>query len=97
MRVTLHPGAGQDLLEAAAFYEREGSPALAGRFIAEFKRLADLLMDYPEIGSPRTRGRRGFAMSIFPYTVIYRPGADEIKILVVKHDNRRPGYGRSRS
>lgn len=97
MKVTLHPAAERDLLEAAVFYEREGSPALAVRFIAEFKRLAVLLMEHPEIGSPRTRGRRGFAMSVFPYTVIYRPGTDEIKILVVKHDNRRPGYGRSRS
>lgn len=36
-------------------------------------------------------------MSIFPYTVIYRALNDEIKILVVKHDARRPGYGGSRS
>ncbi len=36
-------------------------------------------------------------MSIFPYTVIYRTGADEIKVLVVKHDRKRPGYGGARA
>jgi plasmid stabilization system protein ParE len=75
MRVSLHPAAERDLFEAAAFYEREGSPALAVRFVSEFKRLAALIEQHPEIGSPRKGGRRGFSMSIFPYTVIYRPGA----------------------
>jgi toxin ParE1/3/4 len=97
MKVTLHPAAERDLLEAAAFYEREGSPAISARFVAEFKRMGALLMEQPEIGSPRSRGRRGFAMSIFPYTLIYRVGGEEVKILVVKHDSRRPGYGGARS
>jgi len=56
-----------------------------------------LLLEHPEIGSPRSNGRRGFSMSVFPYTVIYRARADEIKILVVKHDSKRPGFGGKRS
>ena len=97
MKVTLHPGAERDVQEAAAFYEREASAVLAARFIAEFKRLSMLLIEHPRIGSPRPRGRRGFSMSLFPYTVIYCTGADEIKVLVVKHDSKRPGYGGTRT
>jgi toxin ParE1/3/4 len=97
MKVTLHPSAEQDLQEAATFYEKEGSALVAARFIAEFKRLTTLLIEHPEIGSPRSNGRRGFSMSVFPYTVIYRASADNIHILVVKHDNRRPGFGGKRS
>jgi toxin ParE1/3/4 len=97
MKITLHPAAEQDLVEAATFYERKGSPALAARFVAEFKRMSALLAEQPEIGSPRNRGRRGFAMSVFPYTLVYKIFGEEIKILVVKHDSRRPGYGGSRS
>ena len=97
MKVTLHPAAEQDVEEAAAFYEREGTPLLAARFIAEFKRLATLLVEHPEIGSPRSKGRRGLSMSVFPYTVIYRVTANEIKVLVVKHDSKRPGFGGKRS
>ncbi len=32
----------------------------------------------------------------FPYTLIYREIASGIRVLVVKHDRRRPGYGSSR-
>jgi plasmid stabilization system protein ParE len=97
MKLRLHPGAAQDLLDAAAFYEREASPALAARFVAEFKRMAALLAQQPEIGTLRSRGRRGFAMSVFPFTLVYKVCGEEITILVVKHDSRRPGYGGSRS
>jgi toxin ParE1/3/4 len=76
MKVTLHPAAEQDVHGAAAFYEREGSPIVAARFVAEFKRLATLLLEHPEIGSPRSSGRRGFPMRVFPYTVVYRVIAD---------------------
>ena len=97
MKVTLHPAAERDIAEAAEFYERTGSPVVAAKFVAEFKRLSTLLQEFPGMGSPRGRGRRGFSMSIFPYTVIYRDGPQGIFVLVVKHDSRRPGYGGSRS
>jgi len=97
MKITLHPEAENDIKEAAAFYEREGSSALSARFVAEFKRLSKLLIEQPGIGSPRTNGRRGLSMSVFPYTLIYRAGAGEIRILVVKHDRRRPGHGGART
>lgn len=97
MRVTLHPAAERDIEEAAAFYEREGSAALAARFIFEFKTVSTLLLRHPEIGSPRPAGRRGLSMNVFPYTVIYRVIDDEIKVLIVKHDRKRPSHGASRA
>ena len=96
MKVFLHPAAESDVEEAAKFYERTGSPALAAKFVAEFKRVSQLLLEFPGIGSPRSRGRQGFSMSIFPYTVIYRSSAEGIMVLVVQHNSRRPGYGGSR-
>jgi plasmid stabilization system protein ParE len=96
MTVTLHPGARQDLEEAAAFYERAGSPAVAARFLAEFERVARLLFMNPGIGTPRARGRRGFPTTGFPYTVIYRRVPTGIQVLVVKHDRRRPDFGGGR-
>jgi plasmid stabilization system protein ParE len=96
MSIELHPAAERDLEEAAAFYAGEGSPALAARFLAEFERVARMLHSNPGLGTPRTRGRRGFPTTDFPYTVIYRERSAGIRVLVVKHDRRHPGYGGSR-
>jgi plasmid stabilization system protein ParE len=96
MKVELHPAAERDLEEAAAFYAREGSPALAARFLAEFERIATLLLANPGLGTPRARKRFGFPIADFPYTLIYRERPEGIRVLVVKHDRRRPGYGASR-
>ena len=97
MKNTIHPGAERDVTEAASFYEREGSPALAARFIREFRRVAQLVVEYPEIGERRSRSLRSVTMAIFPYTVIYRASTEGLKILVVKHDRRKPSYGERRS
>ena len=97
MTVLLHPGAEQDLMEAASFYEHEGSPTLAARFVTEFKRVTALISDHPEIGPSRGKGLRGVTMAAFPYTVIYRHNTSSIKLLVVKHDRRRPSYGSRRT
>jgi plasmid stabilization system protein ParE len=69
MKATLHPDAEKDVAEAAEFYEREGSPALASRFIAEFKRVTQLLLSHPGLGSPRSNGRLAFPMRVFPSLV----------------------------
>jgi len=96
MKVALHPAAENDIAEAAEFYERTGSPALAAKFIAEPKRVSKLPLEFPGIGSPRSRGRQGFSMSMFPYTVVYRSSVEGVFVLVVKHHSRRPSHGGSR-
>ena len=97
MRAILHPEAEADIEEAAAFYEREGSPALAAKFVSEVKRVIVLLLQHPGLGTPRTSGRKFFPTRVFPYGVIYRPLPDGIHVLVVKRHRRRPGFGTRRS
>lgn len=97
MRVTLHPEAEEDVAEAAAFYEQHASAAVAARFVAEFKRVSNLLLANPGIGSPRSQGRRYFHfLRIFPYGVIYRQVSEGIHVLVVRRDRRRPDFGKRR-
>ncbi len=96
MRIELHAGAERDVAEAAAFYEKEGSAAVAARFLNEFERVAQLLLADPGLGTPRSRGRKGFPTRVFPFSVIYRETMSGIRILVVKHDRLRPGSGGSR-
>lgn len=96
MTYLLHRGAELDLAEAAKFYRREGGRAVAARFLDEFERIAELIGKYPEIGTPTGGERRGFPLTGFPYSVIYRALGSGIRILVVRHQNRDPQHGEQR-
>jgi plasmid stabilization system protein ParE len=93
---SLHRGAEQDLLEAARFYKKEAGSRLANRFLTKFERVAELLIEHPKIGTPVDELRRVFLLTDFPYSVIYNPSGDHIRILVVRHQHRDPEHGEFR-
>jgi plasmid stabilization system protein ParE len=68
---SLHPGAEQDIADALDFYTKQAGPLVARRFLNEFERVATLLVEYPDFGTPTTRGRRVFPLRLFPYSVVY--------------------------
>lgn len=92
----IHRLAADDLAQAAHFYRREGGVALARRFLNEFERIARLLEQFPDIGTPTAEGRQSFPLVDFPYSIIYRHGAAGLRILVVRHQSRDPEFGESR-
>jgi len=93
---SLHRGAEIDLLEAARFYKKEGGAKLADRFLKEFERVADLLVEFPDIGTPTDDGRRVHPLQNFPYSVIYRRTGKHIRVLVVRGQLRDPQHGELR-
>jgi plasmid stabilization system protein ParE len=96
MTYSLHPGAEQDVASAMDFYSEQAGPAVAARFLDEFERVAKLLVEYPGLGMPTTRGRRIFPLKVFPYSIVYRNLEGGIRILIVRHQHRRPGYAGGR-
>lgn len=79
------------------FYAAEAGPVVAGRFFKEFERVVNLLVQYPGFGTPAKPGRRVFPLRIFPYSVVYRQLEEgSIRVLVVRHQHRRFGYGGNR-
>lgn len=96
MSYTLHPGAEQDIADALDFYRENAGPAVAIRFLTEFEHLAETLVDFPGLGTPSSSGRRSLPLRVFPYSVIYRDLGGEVRILVVRHQHRKPGHGSRR-
>jgi plasmid stabilization system protein ParE len=52
-RIALRPRADADLIEIAQWYERQGGPALAGRFFDDARASAERIAATPRVGSPR--------------------------------------------
>ena len=96
MTYSLHPGAERDIADALDFYAQEAGLLVAQRFLDEFERVVRLLVTHPGFGTPTTKGRRVFPLRIFPYSVVYRSVEAGIRIIVVRHQFRKPGHGGTR-
>lgn len=96
MTYTLHPKVERDLDEAAEYLARHASARTAARFLAEFERVAKLIVEHPGIGTPMSRGRRIHPFRVFHYSAVYRVVQGVPRILVVRHQRRRPSYGGGR-
>jgi plasmid stabilization system protein ParE len=97
VRISLSAQAELELVEGAAYYAREANPELAEAFISEFDRSARLLDESPRLGTI-WRGRiRRLPLRRFPYSIVYSLNRDEIRILAIAHQRRRPGFWRGRT
>lgn len=95
MKLEFHPEAEVELIEAAAHFELQ-VPGLGERFEAEVRRAMEILLEHPEIGAPADPGLRRLVLNRFPFTLYYSATPDVLRIEVVAHQNRRPGYWRTR-
>ena len=84
------------MLEAFAFYRERGSSAVARAFLDELRRVANLLAANPGFGTPVGGGRRNYPLRRFPYSLINRHTEKGVRVLVVGHQHRKPGYWRGR-
>ena len=69
---------------------------MASAFLAEFARVAGLLVGAPGLGTPTESELRVYPLRRFPYSLVYRAMGSSVRILVVGHQHRRPGYWRGR-
>ena len=84
-----------ELKDAADFYDM-ACQNLGGAFIDEVQRTIGKISEFPD-AAPVIRGQiRKKPIAKFPYSVIYSVHLDEIRILAIAHQKRRPFYWRSR-
>lgn len=97
MKRSVHPGAARDLAQIAEFYRQSGSVRLAERLIDEFERVASLLVNEPGLGTPFDLPRRIHTLRVFPYSVVYKPIEQGIRVLAVRQHHRHPDFGKTRA
>ena len=92
MRLVLAPLALAELGDAAAFYAAKGDVELGRSFVNEFEKAATFVLENPERGAIFRGTRRRFSLRRFPFSVIYQVKGEEIRIIAIAHQRRRPGY-----
>src|SRR5687768_3293278 len=88
-RVSFHPSVRRELTEAALFYD-ECEAGLGGSFLDEVTAALEEVLAAPE-AAPCVRGNvRRKLLRRFPYSLLYRLTAQEVRVLAVMHQKRRP-------
>lgn len=94
-RLSFHPLVQKDLNEILQYYEQEASPEVADRFEAEFRAALAAIQEHPRHFPYYLKQRRyrRFALPTFPHLILFRETSISIRIMVLKHVNRSPGFG----
>ena len=90
MTFSFLPAAEADAAAAQDYYVEHAGSAVARRFVDELERVATLLDANPGLGTPWGRARRIYPLRSFPYLVIYAQTPGGIRIVIVRHQHRKP-------
>ncbi len=92
MNVSVSPETQRELIDGAVFYAEVADTELGLAFIAEFERAKDRLSSNPEIGALWRGSTRRLPLRRFPYNVVYQIRPQEVWVIALAHQRRRPGY-----
>ena len=92
MKRVIVPAALAELDDAAAFYTVSANLELGLAFLAEFEHGVNAILANPKVGAIFRGTRRRYLFRRFPYSIIYQVGADELRVIAVAHQHRRPSY-----
>lgn len=96
----IHEAAAEEAAEAAAWYEAQ-RPGLGADFEKAVNAAFDVLEQdvVPLTNVPGLAGSRGIKRLLlrrFPYAIVVQQRGEEIIVVAVAHQARRPGYWRDR-
>ncbi|MEO8123229.1 MAG: type II toxin-antitoxin system RelE/ParE family toxin [Burkholderiales bacterium] len=91
MRIRLARGARAEAAEAQRYYAAISSELGRGFSDAMASAVERITRD-PLLWPPLTKRIRRCLFDRFPYALIYRVDAEELVVLTVMHQRRKPGY-----
>ena len=97
MNLEILPQAKLDIREAARYYQlqRDG---LDDEFLAEIAAGTANILKSPLQFAEARPGIHRYLLDRFPYGIYYRlPDSNTVRIIVIKHHRRRPGFGMRRT
>jgi plasmid stabilization system protein ParE len=93
MNLRYHALAREEVIQITEHYA--GIRAVLGaEFLAELNSATDAILAHPLTSEQIKPGIRRYLMERFPYGIYYRlPDDDTVRIILVRHHSRWPGYG----
>lgn len=94
--IIFHPEVALEIKASYEWYEAQVA-GLGGDYLTELESAYAAIEQLPNTWPMFKQNFRRFLLRKFPYSVIYRAANDEIYVVAVMHNHRKPGYWESRT
>lgn len=95
MTFRFHPEARTELNKAIDYYE-ERREELGQEFLDQVQATIQQILDFPRTWPALSKTTHHCRTTRFPYRVIYQLHGEDVRIIAVAHQRRRPGYWQHR-
>lgn len=95
MNYSFHPSGQEELYDGVEYYNKI-EVGLGIEFVKEVYKTIQIILQFPQAGSPLSKNSKRCLVNRFPYGVIYQHQKDEIFIIAVMHLNKKPNYWHQR-
>lgn len=96
MKIEFAPAAQTEFAAAARWYAKDAGAKYARDFKNEIRRMINLIVQYPDMGTKISGTARRLVATRFPYNIIYQFDKSTLHIIAVAHQSRRPEYWKGR-
>jgi plasmid stabilization system protein ParE len=93
MPLEFHSQVASDISRIMDYYEDVAEPQLADEFYSELRSFFQKAAESPEAYEISEHDLRRVNLERFPYHFLFRIIRDRVRILVVRHNRRRPSLG----
>ena len=95
MKIRLLAPAQTELDEAIAWYAQQ-APGLGDAFLVETLKAFLLIEQFPDAWHPLGPNLRRCRINRFPYAVVYTVDGNDLLVVALAHQHRKPLYWRNR-
>ncbi|GMQ87566.1 MAG: hypothetical protein BMS9Abin08_0770 [Gammaproteobacteria bacterium] len=90
-KIVFHPEIASEIKASYNWYQEQAA-GLGDDFIAELEAAYDAITELPETWPKFQKGFRRFLLTRFPYSIVYKDTNENIFVVAVMHNSRKPGY-----
>lgn len=94
--IIFHPEVALEIKASFEWYEAQVT-GLGGDYLTELESAYEAIAQLPNTWPKFKQSFRHFLLRKFPYSIIYCPANDEIYVVAVMHNHRKPEYWEGRT
>jgi plasmid stabilization system protein ParE len=91
-----HPDVKEEIKASYQWYE-EQAVGLGEDFLLELESSYEVISEYPDTWPNFQAGFKRYQLSRFPFSVVYKEHRNQIYIVAIMHNRRKPNYWQKRT